>query len=71
METIETIHPPISSQAPQNPPKNLAEAVRNYLKARRIWETIGNKFVLNDEVSRQIRKDTQRFRIEPKHWLGV
>lgn len=70
MKDVQT-HPPFSPQAPQNPPKSLAEAIRQYLKARGIWNTLGDNFVLNDVVSRQVRRDTLRFRIEQKHWMGV
>lgn len=62
---------PFSPQAPLNPPKSLAEAIRAYLKARRIWQTFGDVFALNDEVSTQVRRDTLRFRARQEHWLGV
>lgn len=71
MEQLVKIHPPLSPQAPQTPPKSLAEAIRDYFEARRIWETIGDSFALNDEVSRQVRRDTLRFRVRQEHWLGV
>lgn len=64
-------HPPLSPQAPQNPPINLAGAIRNYLKVRRIWQVYNGKFALNDVVSRQVRMDTVRFRIDEKYWLGL
>ncbi len=64
-------HPPFSPQAPLNPLKSLAEAIRDYLKARRIWQTFGDRFALNDVVSRQVRRDTLRFRIKDKHRMGV
>ena len=70
MNDIQT-HPPLSPQAPQNPPVNLPGAVRHYLKARKIWQTIESRFALNDEVSRQVRKDTFRFGIEEKYRLGI
>ena len=50
---------------------NLAVAIRKYLKARRIWETLNGRYVLNDEVSKTVRRDTLRFRIKEKHRLGV
>ena len=50
---------------------NLAAAIRKYLKARRIWATEDGRFALNDEVSKQVRRDTLRFRIMEKHRLGV
>lgn len=50
---------------------NLAAAIREYLKSRRIWETVNGRYALNDEVSRQVRRDTLRFGIEEKHRLGV
>lgn len=71
MLVIQSSYPPFSPQAPQNPPVNLPGAVRHYLKARKIWQTIESRFALNDEVSRQVRKDTFRFGIEEKYRLGV
>lgn len=71
MEQLVKIHSPLSPQAPQNPSKSLAEAIRAYFGARRIWETIGDSFALNDEVSRQVRRNTLRFRVRQEHWLGV
>lgn len=65
------IHPPFSPRAPQNPPVNLPGAIRQYLKVRKIWQTISGRFALNDEVSRQVRMDMLRFRIDEKHRLGV
>lgn len=62
---------PLSPQTPPNPPVSLAGAIRHYLKERGIWQTIEGRFALNDEVSRQVRKDTVRFRIEEKHRMGV
>lgn len=50
---------------------NLAVAIRDYLKARRIWETLNDRYVLNDEISKQVRRDTLRFGIEEKQRLGV
>ncbi len=50
---------------------NLSAAIREYLKARRIWETLNGRYVLNDEVSKQVRRDSLRFRIKEKHRLGV
>lgn len=52
-------------------PVNLPVAIRHYLKARQIWQTVEGRFVLNDEVSRGVRKDTVRFRIEEKYRLGL
>jgi len=65
------MQPPFSPQAPLNPPKSLAEAIRGYLKARRIWQTSKGMFTLNDVVSRQVRRDTLRFRIRQEYWLGM
>jgi len=65
------IHPLFSPRAPQNPPVNLPGAIRHYLKARQIWQTISGRYALNDEVSRQVRRDTLRFRIEEKHRPGL
>ncbi len=62
--------PPFSPQAPQNSPVNLPGAIRHYLKARKIWQTIESRFALNDEVSRQVRKDTLRFGIEERFRMG-
>ncbi len=64
-------HPPLSPQAPQNPPVNLPGVIRNYLKVRKIWQTSEGRFALNDDVSKQVRKDTIRFRIDEKYWLGL
>lgn len=62
---------PFSPQAPQNPLKNLPGAVRDYLKARGIWQTLEGRFALNDEVSQQVRRDTLRFRIDEKYRMGL
>lgn len=62
---------PLSPQTPQNPLVSLAGAIRQYLKERGIWQTIEGKYTLNDEVSRQVRKDTVRFGIEEKHRMGI
>lgn len=62
--------PPISPQTPQNPHVNLPEAIRQYLKARGIWQTRGAQFCLNDEHSRQVRRDTLRFGIEERFRVG-
>jgi len=64
-------HPPFSPQTPQNPPLNLPGAIRQYLKVRKIWQVYKGRFALNDVVSRQVRKDTIRFRIDVKYWLGL
>ena len=64
-------HPPFSPRTPQNPPVNLPGDTRHYLKARGIWQTIEGRFALNDEVSRQVRRDTLRFRIDEKYRLGI
>lgn len=69
MKDIQT-RPPFSPQAPQNPPVNLPGAIRQYLKARKIWQTIESRFALNDGVSRQVRKDTLRFGIEERFRMG-
>ena len=69
MKDIQT-RPPFSPQAPQNPPVNLPGAIRQYLKARQIWQTIESRFALNDEVSTQVRKDTFRFGIEERFRMG-
>ncbi|TRZ88500.1 MAG: hypothetical protein D4R88_07705 [Methanosarcinales archaeon] len=71
MLVIQASYPPFSPQASQNPPVNLPGAIRQYLKARQIWQTFGGRFALNDEVSREVRKDTLRFGIEEKHRLGL
>lgn len=63
--------PPLSPQTPQNPPINLPGAIRQYLKVRKIWQVYNGKFALNDEVSKQVRKDTIRFRIDEKYMIGV
>lgn len=63
--------PPFSPRTPQNPPVNLPGAIRQYLKARRIWQVIQGRYALNDEVSRQVRRDTVRFRIEEKYRMGA
>jgi len=63
--------PLFSPQDPKNSPINLPGAIRHYLKARGIWQTIEGRFVLNDEVSRQVRKDALRFGIEEKHRMGI
>lgn len=70
MKDVQT-HPPFSPQAPQNPPVNLPRAIRQYLKARQIWQTFEGRFILNDEVSRQIRRDTLSLRIEEKYRVGI
>lgn len=62
--------PPLSPQTPQTPPVNLPGAIRQYLKARQIWQTRGARFILNDEHSRQVRRDTVRFRIDKRDRLG-
>lgn len=64
-------HPPLSPQTIQYPSISLANAIRRHLKQRGIWQTIEGRFAVNDEVSRQVRRDTLRFRIEEKYWLGV
>uniref|UniRef100_A0A6H1ZWU0 Uncharacterized protein n=1 Tax=viral metagenome TaxID=1070528 RepID=A0A6H1ZWU0_9ZZZZ len=68
---IQSSYPPFSPPAPQNPPVNLQGAVRHYLKARGIWQTIEGRFALNDEVSGQVRRDTLRFGIDEKFRLGI
>lgn len=68
---MDITQPPFSPQAPQNPPESPAIAIRDYLKLRGIWQTIEGRFALNDEVSRQVRRDTLRFRIGEKHRLGI
>lgn len=70
MLVIQASYPPFSPQASQNPPVNLPGAIRHYLKARQIWQTIEGRFALNDGVSRQVRKDTLRFRIEERFRMG-
>ena len=71
MLVLQASYSPYSPHAPQNPPVNLPGAIRQYLKARKIWQTIEGRFTLNDEVSRQVRKDTVRFGIEEKHRMGT
>ncbi|MDO8727116.1 MAG: hypothetical protein Q7J35_13690 [Candidatus Methanoperedens sp.] len=58
-------------KAPQKLPVNLPGAIRHYLKARQIWQTFKGRFALNDEVSRQVRKDTVRFGIEERFRVGL
>jgi len=70
MLVIQSSYSPFSPQTPQNPPVNLPGAIRHYLKARKIWQTIESRFALNDEVSRQVRKDTLRFGIEERFRMG-
>lgn len=62
---------PFSPQAPHNPPVNLPGAIRHYLKARKIWQTIESRFALNDDVSRQVRTDTVRFGIQERFRMGL
>lgn len=62
--------PPIPPAAPHTPPVNLPGAIRQYLKARKIWQTRGVRFILNDEHSRQVRRDTIRFRIDEPYRMG-
>ncbi len=62
---------PFSPCTPQNPPVNLPGAIRQHLKARQIWHTFRGRYALNDEVSRQVRRDTVRFRIADKHRRGA
>ena len=71
MLVIQASHPPLAPQTPPNLPVSLAGAIRHYLKERGIWQTIEGRFALNDVVSRQVRKDTVRFRIEEKHRMGI
>lgn len=59
-----------SPQAPKTS-KGTEAAIREYLKKRRIWETFMGRYVLNDEVSKQVRRDTQRFRIRRRFWVGI
>ncbi len=63
-------HPPFSPLASQNLPANLPGAIRQHMKARRIWQALGGCFLLNDEFSRQVRRDTLRFRIDEKYRIG-
>ena len=63
-------NPPVPPASPQPPPLNLPGAIRQYLKARGIWQTTGARFLLNDEHSRQVRRDTIRFRIDKRDRLG-
>lgn len=63
--------PPLSPHTPQNPPINLPGAIMQYLKVRKIWQVYKGKFALNDVVSKQVRMDTIRFRIDEKYWLGL
>ncbi len=37
----------------------------------RIAVMLNGRYVLNDEISKQVRRDTLRFRIKEKHRLGV
>lgn len=55
----------------RDPLRSLSGAMRAHLEARRIWETTEDGFALNDEVSRQVRRDTLRFRIDEKYWVGL
>jgi len=71
MLVIQASYPPLAPQTPPNLPVSLAGAIRHYLKERGIWQTIEGRFALNDVVSRQVRKDTVRFRIEEKHRMGI
>jgi hypothetical protein len=41
------------------------------MKVRKIWQVIDGRFALNDEVSKQVRKDTIRFRTDEKYKIGV
>jgi len=70
MSVNQSSYPPFSPQTPQNPPVNLPEAIRQYLKARGIWQTTGARFLLNDEHSKQVRRDTLRFNIDKRDRLG-
>jgi len=70
MLVIQSSYSPNPPAAPQTPPVNLPGAIRQYLKARQIWQTTGARFVLNDEHSRQVRRDTVRFRIDKRDRLG-
>lgn len=71
MEFVNNQIPPNPPAPSQIPPISLAEAIRRYLNARRIWETLEGRFVLNDEVSKQVRRDTLRFGIVEKYRVGV
>jgi len=62
--------PPFPPTPSQTPPVNLPGATRRYLKARGIWQTRGAQFLLNDEHSSQVRRDTLRFRIEERYRMG-
>lgn len=64
-------HPPFSPRAPQKPPVNLPGAIRQHLTVRKIWQVYNGSFALTDVVSRQVRRDTLRFRARQEHWLGV
>ncbi len=63
--------PPFPPQTPPNPSVSLAGAIRRYFKGRNIWQTLEGKFVLNDEVSRQVRRDTERWKIPEKYRVGI
>lgn len=64
-------HPPLPPQTPPNPSVSLAEAIRRYFKTRNIWQTSEGKFVLNDEFSKQVRRDTARWGIPEKYRVGI
>jgi len=51
-------------------PPSLPGAIRDYFTSRAIWQAIGGCFVLNDEFSRQVRRDTLRFGIDEKYRIG-
>lgn len=56
---------------PQNLSTNLPGAIRDYFTSRHIWQAMGGHFVLNDEFSLQVRRDTLRFRIDERYRIGI
>ncbi len=62
--------PPFPPAPPLSSSVNLPGVIRHYLKARGIWQAAGAGFLLNDEYSIQVRRDTLRFRIDKRHRIG-
>lgn len=65
-----SVIPPFSPAPPISSPVNFPGAIRQYLKARKIWQAAGAHYLLNDEYSIQVRRDTFRFRIDERYRMG-
>lgn len=69
VKEVQTL-PPILPATPHTLPVSLPGAIRRYLSARGIWQVTGVQFRLNDEYSRQVRRDSLAFTIDERYRTG-